>query len=441
MTDDRIWLDPPTDNRSVPRRRIDVRPGRWFTTLTLDRDDYVWRARKDRRDADADLRPGFEDALARYMNAACTYLWADGYPGTFLTSLGPETVTIVAPFAMADEAAQALKSAEMDGDMTKLEAVAAKLVIPLDQWLAPGERELRRGVDFTAPPTAFLRFLRAEASKRGLRLNGRAMPHAVWVRPQMPALARELQTQFPEQYAAYADPVRYADYEQNDNEPVRPYVGGRTAQRPSVVTPVVFQESRIGLDQGRKCPCGMHDPWAQHNGSRHIEVHTQWSTGVAIPRSLTWIGGNIAVVTATSPLAWRKLAFQCALVPKRENGYDFASFDVGDGEPSDENLRAYLYRVGGRVIGFVSVLDSSSQWWHEFDSEDEPELTANTIRPVVNVIFTAQIWRRHGIAKELVEAIAKDSNITLTDVAWSGPFSESGYALAKRINPHGVWMN
>jgi hypothetical protein len=173
----------------------------------------------------------------------------------------------------------------------------------------------------------------------------------------------------------------------------------------------------------------------------------QWSTGVLIPRTLTWpggsMGGDIAAVTATSPIGWRKLAYACALLPKRENHYDFASFDIGDGEPVENNLRAYLYRAGRRVVGFVSVLDVSHARWYPPPIETSKAVAQPTdgqSRPVVNVIFTAAAWRRRGIAAELVNAIATDAGIPVTEVAWSTPFSTAGQALATRIAPAGVWL-
>jgi GNAT superfamily N-acetyltransferase len=120
--------------------------------------------------------------------------------------------------------------------------------------------------------------------------------------------------------------------------------------------------------------------------------------------------------------------------------YDFVAFDVGDGEPSEYNLRAFLYRAGNRVIGFASVMDTTTTQWHAFDSQDEGQSSAGTTRPAVNVIFTADVWRRRGIARELVEAVARLYGIAVTEIAWSGPFSKTGLALAKSISPAGVWM-
>jgi hypothetical protein len=169
----------------------------------------------------------------------------------------------------------------------------------------------------------------------------------------------------------------------------------------------------------------------------------RWATGIPTPRTVSWYGGRIAVVTATSPIAWRTLAYQMALLPKRENHYDFAQFSVGNGEPAEDNLRAYLYRdeASHRVVGFVSVSDSPCNRWHPFDGDDENDsVSRDVLRPVVNVIFTAQLWRRRRVAQHLVEAIARHSGLAPEDVAWSLPFSTGGRALAQSISRAGFWL-
>src|SRR5665647_2825371 len=102
---------------------------------------------------------------------------------------------------------------------------------------------------------------------------------------------------------------------------------------------------------------GLRFPGGLGDESDHMRAHMLWSTGVKVPRNVEWDAGEIAVVGPTSPYAWRKLAYTCALLPKRENGYDFASFAVGDGHRTGLDVRAYLYRVGDRVVGFAAVYD------------------------------------------------------------------------------------
>lgn len=434
-----IWLDPPTRRA----RRIEIRLGRWFATVELNRDDYVEHARSQGHIDDVELSPEFKKALERCADAAYDHLWISGYPGGFVGGLGPHFVTLPVPFPLADEACEALRAAEMDDDVTGLDTLTTRLAIPLDSWLAPGERQLRRGIDFSGPPSALLKFLRHRAKARGLRLNGRAVPGAVWVRPDMPPAHRHLRTELPDQFAHWADPAPYAEHRDQDDEPARPYVGGRTQDDHANPDPVQFLNGQADDRHDKTCPCGFYDPWEDDNTTRHTQAHMRWATGVPVPRNVAWYGGKIAVVTATSPTAWRKLAYETALLPKRENHYDFASFSVGDGEPAEDNLRAYLYRdeASRHVVGFVSVWDSPCNRWHPFDDKDSNvPVSRDVVRPVVNVIFTAQLWRRRRVAERLVDAVARHAGMTMTDVAWSPPFSTGGRALAQSISPPGVWL-
>ncbi|RSM44504.1 hypothetical protein DMB66_52290 [Actinoplanes sp. ATCC 53533] len=438
-----VWLDPPTPGRRRAARRIEIRLGRWFATVELNRDDYVDHARSQGRDDDVEISPEFKEALERCADAACDHLWVSGYPGGFIGGTGPHFVTLPVPFAFADEACEALRAAEMDGDVTGLDALTTKLAVPLDRWLAPGERQLRRGIDFSGPPSSMLKFLRYRADARGLRLNGRAVPGAVWVSPVMPPARRHLRAEFPEQFAHWADPALYAEHQDPDDEPFRPYVGGRDRDQHTAPEPVQFLDAQADDRRDKSCSCGFYDPWDDSNTARHAQAHMRWATGVSVPRNVHWYGGKIAVVATTSPTVWRKLAYQAALLPKRENHYDFASFGVGVGEPVDNNLRAYLYRdeASRHVVGFVSVWDSPCNQWHPFDDSDRnTPVSRDVLRPVVNVIFTAQLWRRRRVAQQMVDAVARHAGITTTDVAWSPPFSTGGRALAQSLSPAGVWV-
>lgn len=85
-------------------------------------------------------------------------------------------------------------------DFSRLHALADRLSWSVDDRLAPGERELVRGVEFDSPPSAFLRFLRRMAKDRGVRLNGRATTGSVWVRPTLSLAEKQLREMFPARY-------------------------------------------------------------------------------------------------------------------------------------------------------------------------------------------------------------------------------------------------
>lgn len=133
----RIWLDPMAGGGHRTARHIDITPGRYFTHVTLDRDEYVYTAQQDGRGAEVELSAEFTAALRRCVDAASDYLWVQGYPGDFTNYAGPSLITLDVPFPLADQAAEALRAAEMDGDLSGLEALTASLAVPLDGWLGP----------------------------------------------------------------------------------------------------------------------------------------------------------------------------------------------------------------------------------------------------------------------------------------------------------------
>jgi hypothetical protein len=53
--------------------------------------------------------PQFKKALERCAEAAHDHLWVAGYPGGFVGGLGPHFVALSVPFALADEACEALR--------------------------------------------------------------------------------------------------------------------------------------------------------------------------------------------------------------------------------------------------------------------------------------------------------------------------------------------
>lgn len=62
---------------------------------------------------------------------------------------------------------EALRLAELDRDYSKLHVLAGRLALPVEEWLAPGERQLVRGIDFDTSPPVFLKFLRGKAKSTG----------------------------------------------------------------------------------------------------------------------------------------------------------------------------------------------------------------------------------------------------------------------------------
>jgi len=131
-----VYLDPPP--YTWRSRKIVVEPYRWYARVELDREGYVERYRS----ADEGLPEPVMAAVERVRERAMDQLWLAGYTGGFTFSDDVERVALCIDFRHIDEAVDALRSAELDHDPTKLDALAQALPLPVDDWLAPGERQL-----------------------------------------------------------------------------------------------------------------------------------------------------------------------------------------------------------------------------------------------------------------------------------------------------------
>ncbi|WP_030443113.1 hypothetical protein [Actinoplanes subtropicus] len=431
MTEQVLFLDP--EPHSYRSRKIVIRPARRHAVVVLDRDDYV----DAHGEENAAWPPEFHDAVDKLRMVFIDRLSLDGDSASFVWG-GDRWITLYVPYPYVDDVVEVLRAVELDADLSGLEAMVGRLALPLDEWLAPGERLLRRGADFDARPTTFLRFLRHAARRQGLRLNGRATAAGVWVRPQLSPAERLSRAAFPEEYRDRPD--RWTDAPQDErpwrpfDERIRDQDGGRAA------VPVAFRN--VAARPLSDCPCGFQNAFGEFGVGRHEQQHQLWSIGLRLPKNISWGRGNVAVVTTQSSVAWRRLAAKVAMAPKRENRYDFTSWEAGNRpEPSSTNRRAYLLRSVEYVIGYLVAadLDRHQRWNLDPDTPYTGDDTGT--RPSIDLIWVAAIHRARGLGNALVHALAEDFGCPATDVSWSTPVSESGQRLARSLSPQGIWVH
>ncbi|MFG3014128.1 hypothetical protein ACGFZB_27630 [Streptomyces cinerochromogenes] len=433
MTERTIDLDP--DLRGWRSRKIHVRAYRWYATVSLDRDGYL--SARDSWEHDDQLPAAYTEAVDRAREACMDRISYDGYPGAFEWVSGPTWIPLFVPFPHVDAAVEALRAAELDHDHRGLRTLAERLALPVDDWLAPGQRELVRGVDFVPPPAVFLRFLRRKAREHGVRLNGRATAGSVWVRPTLSPVEKQEREGDPERYPGWVD--RWTGYAEPDGAPTRPPVGGRDHRLSHGAAPVRFRA--VETPSRGDCPCGMDLHARGEADDRHATHHVEWALGVPVPKNLAW-WGSLAVVSTQSPIAWRKLVSRVARMPQRENQYDFSSWSHLDApEVTPDNVRAYLLKANERVVGYLVSRDRSrhARWdlvrGSRYGEQDD------TLRPCVDLIWVADTHRRRGTGARLVRALADDFGCQVADVSWSAPFSEAGQRLARGLSPQGVWVS
>jgi hypothetical protein len=168
------------------------------------------------------------------------------------------------------------------------------------------------------------------------------------------------------------------------------------------------------------------------------------SSGVPIPDlDPPWPDDlTIAVVSSgTSPFAWRRLAHQVAAVVQ-PGGHSFPLAQDAQGSHRDDLGRnAYLYRQAGRVCGCLVLAGKTVTGYREASARYREADTADrVIRPCALVVWVAIERRRSGVARQLVDAAARDSGVAASGLAWAGPFTDSGYLFARSVAPNGMWI-
>ncbi|MEU6661780.1 GNAT family N-acetyltransferase [Streptomyces sp. NPDC046821] len=433
MTERTVYLDP--DPQDWSSRKIRVQPSRWYATIELDRDGYVDAARS--QGYDPELPDAYTEAVDRARIAAIDRIRYEGRRDAFSWSNDPRWVNMFVPFPHVETTVEALRVAELDQDYGMLQELADRLALPIDDWLAPGERELFRGVDFDPPPHAFLRFLRATAKRHGVRLNARATAGSLWVRPTLSPLQKQIRERLPDQYPGWVD--RWSGYVEPDDAATRPWVGSRSQDLSRGATRVQFRE--VTTPRNDECPCGMRLIDLGDENNEHASHHTAWAFGVRAPKNLDW-WSDLAVVTTQSPIAWRRLAHRVARMPQKEDHYDFNSWShLGEPEVTPDNMRAYLLQANGHVIGYLSAHDTSEHRWWDLLEESQEHDEDNTLRPRIDLIWVADVYRRQGVGATLLEALAEDFGCQIADVSWSTPVSSPGLRLARRVSPEGIWIS
>jgi GNAT superfamily N-acetyltransferase len=102
---------------------------------------------------------------------------------------------------------------------------------------------------------------------------------------------------------------------------------------------------------------------------------------------------------------------------------------------------ALLYRHADRVAGYLCLAGKIVTGYRDLSAGYRSAADAErVIRPCVMVVWVDVRLRRHGVARQLVAAAARYAHVTPAGLAWSEPFTDSGYLLAQSINPDGLWI-
>jgi GNAT superfamily N-acetyltransferase len=188
-----------------------------------------------------------------------------------------------------------------------------------------------------------------------------------------------------------------------------------------------------GLASKAGCPCGTSE-YDGRDRIAHAKWHLDWANGVRYPESLSYADDNLAVVRGTSPLSERRVAYQLALLMRREEGYDVPLLPDPvwwKGYPRWPS--AYLALWRSRVIALV-IIGKATQWglnrpdakgYIHFDQAEDCR--------AISGIFVCASYRRRGVGRRLIEAASKRERVKPDELAWLIPLSRGGKALAQSV--------
>ena len=178
--------------------------------------------------------------------------------------------------------------------------------------------------------------------------------------------------------------------------------------------------------------------------SHTVERDSRITSGVPIPDlDPPWPDdATVAVVTSgASPPGWLRLAHQTAAIVQ-PGGHSFPLAEPAqDSRPDNLARKAFLYRQAGRVCGYLALANKTVTGYREASARyREIDAAERVSRPCVMVVWVAPEMRQRGVARQLVDAAARDYGLSPSGLAWAEPFTDSGYLLAHSMAPDGMWI-
>jgi GNAT superfamily N-acetyltransferase len=150
---------------------------------------------------------------------------------------------------------------------------------------------------------------------------------------------------------------------------------------------------------------------------------------------------KIAVVTSRDVPRWRRFAHDvAAAVQPGGQSSPFAEPSSGDGG-AEHDRTAFLYRHADQASGYVCLASRLVTGYRSPSAGYRRATDAERIvKPCIMVVWVDAQLRRHGIARQLINAAARYSGVTPSGLAWAEPFTDRGYFLAQAITPGGLWI-
>jgi GNAT superfamily N-acetyltransferase len=206
-----------------------------------------------------------------------------------------------------------------------------------------------------------------------------------------------------------------------------------------------------GTPTREHCGCGADRLSVEFDKRRHSYRHREWAKGILLARTVAPKTANgILHVTPETPIGERKLAYRMARVAQRTHKWDFATFPHPTRLFVEGGPDAFLYLKDRHTIGYLVAVMSPA--WIPADPKRLPRVLGGHLWPrpaegaefrqepvrCVNEVFVAADHRGEGIGTALVRAALEAYGLEVGELAFGGPFTKAGLALARRFAVDGL---
>jgi ribosomal protein S18 acetylase RimI-like enzyme len=155
-------------------------------------------------------------------------------------------------------------------------------------------------------------------------------------------------------------------------------------------------------------------------------------------------------VTYETPISLQKLAQAAASAARRDTKYDFPAFTAIKKKVDEYDTIAMLCIKDGRICGLlvsrqrecIYTANLKSFQLSDFDSwrpTEGIEVQPHT-RRAVGMIWVLKQHRRQGVAKGLIEALARHCKLKVEDIAHMIPFREDAVHLWKALKLSTIYL-
>ena len=182
------------------------------------------------------------------------------------------------------------------------------------------------------------------------------------------------------------------------------------------------------------CPCGS-SRYVDRDRASHAHWHLNWAYGMPYPNACPYLyESGLAMVTWSSALVCRRLAFHMAQLFRREQHYDFAQLPPAGGwRQHYPNIQAYMPLWHGRAVGIAIVGRVTAWGWDRADEKGYIHFDQTESALAIAGIFVCGNYRRNGLGERLVREVARVNGQKPAHLAWSVPLTEGGRALANKF--------